>query len=68
MIYTISAWWPNSTMNPVTAHSAHLADALDKALAFMHTGSHTTISVTTPESLELIRLWGQPPSPGREWP
>ena len=68
MIYTIEAYWPNAATEPLRRHSAHLADALEQALALMYGHEHTTISVTTPDRLELIRLWGQPGPDGRDWP
>ena len=66
--YTIRAWWPNSTVDPETKYTAHLADALDWALALMRSHKHTTIHVTTPDRLELVKLWGQPMPNGKNWP
>jgi hypothetical protein len=68
VIYTIEAYWPNATTEPYRQHSSHLADALEQALKLMHTGKHTTITVRTPDCLELIRLWGQPMPGGKNWP
>lgn len=68
MIYTIEAYWPNSMEEPLRKHSAHLADAIEQALALMYGGKHTTITVRTPDHLELIRLWGQPMPNGKRWP
>ena len=56
-------------MDPKTSYTAHFADALDRALSLMRSHEHTTISVIVPESsLELVRLWGQPPLNGEDWP
>lgn len=68
MIYTVRAYWPNVTIDPVTHRCAHFADAFDLALSLMATCKHTTISISTPEALELVRLWGQPPLEGGDWP
>jgi hypothetical protein len=68
VIYTIEAYWPNATTEPHRQRSAHLADALEQALALMYTHKHTTITVRTPDALELIRLWGQPMPNGKDWP
>jgi hypothetical protein len=67
-IYTLEAYWPNVVMEPHRQRSAHLADALEQALKLMHTGKHTIITVSTPDRLELIRLWGQPMPNGKQWP
>ena len=67
MIYKITAYWPNSRTDPLVKRVAHLAEALDVALDLMAGKQYMTISVTTPDGLELIRLWGQPPFEG-EWP
>lgn len=69
MTYKITAYWPNSRIDPLVKRVAHLAEALDVALDLMAGKQHTTItvSVTTPDLLELARLWGQPPLEG-EWP
>jgi hypothetical protein len=68
VIYTIRAWRPNATMEPLTLYRAHLANALDEALTLHASHLYTTISVTTPDSLELIKLWGQPMPDGKDWP
>jgi hypothetical protein len=68
VIYTIEAYYPNAAVDPLRSHSGHLADALEQALKLMYTHKHTTITVRTPDALELIRLWGQPPDEGKQWP
>jgi len=68
MIYTIRAAWPNAAADPYVMHVPHVAEGLDCALRLAATGKHTTISVLTPDGLELIRLWGQPMPNGQPWP
>lgn len=67
MIYTVKAYWSNSIMDPEVKRCAHLADALDWALALMRSHKHTRISVLV-DDLELARLWGQPMPNGQDWP
>lgn len=58
-LYRIQAWYPNSITPPDTDYRAHYADALALALELAFSKRHTTITVQTPDCLEVIRLWGQ---------
>lgn len=56
-LYVIKAFWPNSTVKPVTKYKAHYADALDLVIGMVQQGAYCTISVTI-EDLEVFRFWG----------
>ena len=59
LAYQIQAFYPNATMDPLTQYAGTLDRAIDQALGLMRSDQHTTISVRTPDSLEVVRLWGQ---------
>jgi hypothetical protein len=57
--YKIEAYWPDARSAPEVRYTAHLADALDRAIQLAYSGKHTTIRVITPDALEVIKMWGQ---------
>lgn len=67
-MYTLEAYWPNARVDPLHRETGMLEAAISEALRLMRSGDYTTITVRTPDRLELVRLWGQPPSPGEVWP
>ena len=67
-MYEVIAYWPNAVVDPLREYRAHFADALDRAIKLRQSYEHTTISVRTPDCLELVRLWGQPMPDGKDWP
>jgi hypothetical protein len=67
-MYEIRAWWPDSRAEPHTESSDKFGHAVIRALELRRTFRHTTITVITPDSLELVRLWGQPMLDGSDWP
>jgi hypothetical protein len=57
--YKIEAWWPNITIDPLVEYTRHKDDGIDRVVKLARTGEHTTIHLITPDSLEIIRMWGQ---------
>lgn len=58
-LYRIQAWYPNVIEPPLTQYAAHYANALQEAIRLAFTKTYMTISVQTPDCLEVIKLWGQ---------
>lgn len=58
-LYRVQAWYPNVIVEPRIEYCARYADALSLALRWAFQKQYTTISVQTPDCLEVIKLWGQ---------
>lgn len=68
-IYKVVAYWPNAVTEPLVGQFATLDAATAEAFSLRDSQHYTTISVIVADiSLELVRLWGQPPAVGKWWP
>lgn len=58
-LYRIEAYYSNAAVPPLVRWQSRYSQALNHAIDLVATGNHTTIIVTTPDNLEVIRFWGQ---------
>lgn len=58
-MYTIEAWYPNTTVPPDREYMTHYADLIDRVIQLAYGGDYTTVVGRTPDGLVLIQMWGQ---------